>query len=284
MAPEPIVHRSTLGKSFLSTDGDKNPIPPQSGIFPLLREIEPGTLVVSGTGFYVTRYGLFLSAYHVLAEALENGQAIYALHVVDGVAQAHMRRAIRFSSLQQSDMALGELDNFVEKYPDDSLMNRRATLTTIRPAAGNYAATFAYPENARLDFRSGAPPSIRGDYFDGAILRLVGVDERPFLRRPHFETSIRIRGGASGGPVFDDLGRVFGVNSRGWDFDGSEEQGNELSSIIPIDEAFELGLANLRIPRNSWEWEQIPVSRMGKHLTVRQLANYGHVLVEARSP
>jgi hypothetical protein len=32
---------------------------------------------------------------------------------------------------------------------------------------------------------------------------------------PHFVTSVNLKGGSSGGPVFDEYGRVFGINCVG---------------------------------------------------------------------
>jgi len=41
--------------------------------------------------------------------------------------------------------------------------------------------------------------------------------EIPSIKFPHYETTIKIKSGASGGPVFHN-GKVIGVNCRGWDF------------------------------------------------------------------
>ena len=41
---------------------------PGSGAIPILKDIEPGRLKIVGTGFFITRYGLFATARHVLQE------------------------------------------------------------------------------------------------------------------------------------------------------------------------------------------------------------------------
>jgi len=86
------------------------------------------------------------------------------------------------------------------------------------PQPGEKLVTFAYPENGVLDFTT-VPKivTIRADYYDGKFLRYVTESEHPFVRYLHFETSIRVRSGASGGPVFNSRGKVVGVNCRGWD-------------------------------------------------------------------
>ena len=92
--------------------------------------------------------------------------------------------------------------------------------------------------------------------------------------------AIEIRSGASGGPVFDSRGRVIGVNSRGWDFRGSEQEGDNLSFIVPIRELLPLELEPLQVPPISWEDAQIPENRRGQILTVAELAKYGHFLFD----
>ena len=64
------------------------------------------------------------------------------------------------------------------------LMNLRAELSTELPMPGAPLVTYAYPENAILDFNMGGEiPEIRGDYFEGGFLRFVSVPEHPFLAR-----------------------------------------------------------------------------------------------------
>ena len=160
-------------------------------------------------------------------------------------------------------------------------MNLRATLTTEIPTVGEKLITYAYPENEILDFtRKDHTPVIAANYFEGNFLRYVADSENPFLPYPHFETSIEVRSGASGGPVFDSRGHVVGVNCRGWDFRGGEHEGDNLSSIVPIREVLQLELDLLQLPPVSWEHTQVPENRRGQLLTVKELAGYGHFLFD----
>lgn len=264
-----------------ATDGDGRPIDPGAGIVPIMKEISKGRLAVVGTGFYITRYGLFLTAQHVLESLADKTKQVvqpgYVCHLAEN-SIVHLRRILRVSLLQPADLAIGQADNYLSKYPDDPLMNMRATLSTDIPDPGSRVITYAYPKNEVLDFtREEHTPVIKSDYFEGVFLRYMTNSENPFMLYPHFETSIELKSGASGGPVFDSRGRVVGVNCRGWDFGGGEHEGNNLSSIVPVKEVLTLGLDLLQLPPNSWEYARIPAHRKGKTFTVAELARFRHI-------
>ena len=47
-------------------DGTGRTIHPGDGVVPIMKELTGRKLAVEGTGFYVSRYGLFITARHVL--------------------------------------------------------------------------------------------------------------------------------------------------------------------------------------------------------------------------
>ena len=51
--------------------GDGRPINPGVGVIPIMKEVTRGKLAIIGTGFYVARYGLFLTAQHVLEDLVD---------------------------------------------------------------------------------------------------------------------------------------------------------------------------------------------------------------------
>jgi hypothetical protein len=97
------------------------------------------------------------------------------------------------------------------------------------------------------------------------------------MRFPHFETSIKIKSGASGGPVFDSDGRVVGVNCRGWDFGDAAPEEDNFSLIIPVREVLNQRVKLDHLPPISWERDQIPTNRVGTSFTIAELAGYGHI-------
>ena len=143
--------------------------------------------------------------------------------------------------------------------------------------------TYAYPQNEVLDFNAeGHIPKIHGDYFQGGFLRFIPHPEHPLIQFPYFESTIELRSGASGGPVFDSSGRVIAVNCRGWDFGGGEHEGQHLSYLVPISHLLDVEIDPFMVPPNSWEAAQMPDDRTpGQVFTISELASYGHVQLEA---
>lgn len=262
--------------------GDGKDIDPRSGVVPIAKELSPGRLAIVGTGFYLTRYGLFGTAAHVLECLLDsNGEyrvPAYVIHNADENT-VHLRRILQITKQERSDIAIGHAQNFSDRFPDDPLLNLRPHLMPITPPKGARLITYAYPENKILDFTApDATPIVASDFYEGSLLAVRSATENPLLPQAHFETSIEIRSGASGGPVFYD-GKIVGVNCRGWDFRGSEFEGDELSSVIPISEAFTLDVPIMELGERSWEYQQIPLDRLGQPLSIAELGTFGHIEV-----
>ena len=258
---------------------------PGEVVVPILQEVGFRRLKVVGTGFYITRYGLVATAKHVIQEMIARDGRTLLPGVVPhlGPENRMFMRTIRQAYLlNDADVAVVQADNFLDGYPNDALMNLRPRLSLNVPAPGERIATYAYPENAILDFNiEGHAPEISGDYFAGGFLRFVSPPEHPFLRFPYFESTVELRSGASGGPAFDSSGRIFAINCRGWDFRGAEhERGDYLSYLVPIAHLLDLEIDPFMVPSNSWEAAQIPVARRGHSLTIRELARYRHLELE----
>jgi Trypsin-like peptidase domain len=258
------------------------PVHPGEGVVPIMKELRPGELKIVGTGFWITRYGLLATAKHVIEDLQTADTSMgtaYVCHLA-GADAVHLRRLRRAHLKLDSDVAVAQVDNYVEEYRDNALMNQFVTLSPRMPAEGTPLVTYAYPENRPLEFRAGgAPPTITGDYFQGGFLRYVDRPEHPLLRFPYFETSVEVRAGASGGPVFDSAGRVIGINCRGWDFRGGEFQDSPLSYMVPIAALLDLEVDVFMVPPNSWEAAQLPKLGERHEFTIRELAEYGHVRV-----
>jgi hypothetical protein len=240
---------------------DGEPVNPADGVIPIMKEIDKGKLTIIGTGFYITRYGLFLTSGHVLSDIVhENKQKIVASYICHraGDTEVHFRRVLAINLFKEADLAIGQADNFKKNFPNNPLINMRGVLSTEIPDKGEKLITYAYPENKVMDFTQPSnAPVIFSDYYDGAFLRYVKNSEHPHIPYPHFETSIKIKSGASGGPVFY-RGRIIGVNCRGWDFGDAED--DHLSYVVPIKASLSLEVGCLQIPEISWEYKQIPRS------------------------
>lgn len=200
-------------------DLDGNSVSPHNSIFPILADLGQGHTRLTGTGFFITRLGHFVTAKHVILAALDanTGQqmcGLHALHFVVGF-QALVRNITKVSVHNTSDVALGKMDYYMIDATGEPLMNSVPRLTTEVPAIGSHVCTFAYPESD-WDFIKGTPAAFHAKYYTG---RMQEHSELPrdssLVAWPHYRTSISLSGGASGGPAFDEKGRVFGVNCVG---------------------------------------------------------------------
>ena len=263
--------------------GDGTQILPNAGVVPIMKEIEKGKLSIIGTGFYITRYGLFLSAKHVLEELVDYQRGTilpsFIFHHEDE-GEVYLRTIRSISLVNKVDLAIGQANNYKEEFPQSPLTNLRVLLTTEVPQIGSNLVTFAYPQNKVLDFtQSETIPEVKADFYEGLFLKHVTNSKHSFIPYPHYETSILIKDGASGGPVFAN-GRVIGVNSRGWDFGEAEDDKNNLSYMVPIRELLSAEIELVQLPEISWEYNQIPDSQRNKALTVAELARLGHIEFE----
>lgn len=258
-------------------------LPPGTGVVPVLKEVGHKQLKVVGTAFFLTRYGLFATAGHVLEELVDrNSRTVLRGYVLqDDSEQCFIRRIVGASLSNTADIGIGQADNRVGLAAPHGPPNLRAPLSFSRPQPGQSLVSFAYPENAVLDFRNDSDaPCLRGDFIEGVFRAQVDSSARPFLPYPHYETSLEIRSGASGCPVFAG-GRVVGIACRGWDFRGGEYEGDDLSSILPATQLLPLEVGCAAVPPESWEYKQIPARRRSSVLTCAELVTYGHIDVGA---
>ena len=263
-----------------SIDGNKNPIDPKYGVFPILKEVSQGNLSVIGTGFYLTRYGIFITARHVMDDLVDwKKKKIgvgFACHTPNETEIIFRR--IKFATLLDNfDLAICQADNYMEEFPEKPLINMRPHLSTRIPSPGENLVTFVYPENEILNFNQKETiPEIRGDFYEGKLLRYVPVSENPAVPYSHFETSIKLKSGSSGGPVFCG-GKIIGVNCRGWEFHEDDESGN-LSYIVPVSHLVSVEVELKQLPIPSWERKQIKIEK--EKYSIKELADYGHIILE----
>ena len=180
----------------------------------------------------------------------------------------------RRAPLHFSDIAVCQADNFLRRTPDHTLINERIALHSMTPAVGAPVATYAYPENRELNLRSaaGSAAELKAGFYEGQVLEVVGPGEH-WLRYRHYRASMRVLGGASGGPVFSGAGNAFAVNC----LERNELDGTHVSSLVPIEGFLEMEVPMDAVPPSSAEYAAIPIARRGRMLTGRELVNYGHV-------
>lgn len=278
-------NQNAIGPRAQNADGLA--IDPRAAVIPIMQQLTPGRLRIIGTGFYLTRYGLFATAGHVLLElAVPNSRELgiaVVCHTLGG--DSVCMRQIRTAFINEdADVAIGYADNFMEKVPQKLLMNMRGHMSARMPSLGTRLVTYTYPQNKVLDFTLPQnPPRIVSDYYEGEVLATVDATEATRrrdiaeyvpLKVPFLESSIHLKGGASGSPVFAQ-GRIVGIATKSWDLSADDPP---LSYIAGIAHLLNVDVRLDSIPPTSWERTVIPGER--SRATIAELVKWGHLLID----
>jgi hypothetical protein len=247
---------------------DGNFADPMSLIFPILHEVNPGELRIEGTGFWITVYGLFITARHVLEEVYEKGNGAYALHWPnENQEQVYLRKIEKFTFSNEHDICIGFAENYVTKNPNSPLLNPVIKLATRILGKESEIFTYSFPENKHW---TKDQPRINASESSGVINDICSLGNQPY---PHgsagwcrYISNLTTPGGASGGPVIDHTGAVVAVNSKSMKIDG------EYTSIaVPLrhilDIQLQLDLGPSKPERNGL-------------FTVQQLITFGDIICD----
>ena len=202
-------------------DESGDPIEGGEGVIPILEMIDSRLYRFIGTGFFVTSFGIFATAKHVLLSAHENGHPIFTWQLIPP-NQWFIRPVLQFSFHDTADVAIGLAAPAAHVATGEPLLSPRVRLTTRLQSPSDIVATFAYPSSVVEKRGDGQVLSFQPEFYEGRIVEyLPGVRDSIMLPGPCYRTSMVIHHGASGGPVAGPSGRVFGINSTG--FDGTED-------------------------------------------------------------
>jgi len=227
--PEKYKFHSSSGKITSNADG----------IFPIMKQEENGDFLLVGTGFFVAAYGIFITAKHVLMDVCdEEGvpeKAIGGFHIKED-GTYYQRPVLRAWSSDKTDLSIGILQQLFHNKTRKPLMNSSMTLSHNKPNLQEEVVTFAYPDFTHK--RDGNKQELRfsPNFYSGTIEEYYPESRDAVLMPwPCYRTNMHIHGGASGGPVVGQSGKVFGVNCC------SMEPDTDISYVIPIDDILENG-------------------------------------------
>jgi len=215
-------------------------------IFPIVTQQDDGTFIAIGTGFFVAKNGVFVTAAHVVTSILdEHGDVTgpFGLFQFLPGGQCCVRRIHRGTRHLVADVAVGVAMPMHHKTTGAPMPNKILTLAAAPPAIGSAVSTYAYPKTT---VERGKPQVIRFEpgFFDGSLLEHLPFGrDKVILPGPCYRTSIVIHGGASGGPVIGPSGRVFAINSTGF-------EANDLSYVSCISEVLDLAIPDVILPGN----------------------------------
>lgn len=207
---------SSPSDEFTVLDGDNQLRDPNEIIFPLMKQIN-GRIELVGTGFFIAKFGLFMTAKHVLDDVFTLGrQQCATLDVLQFIpGRGILRRPVIGGSINNdADVGIGICKNMEHRESKEPLTNRIVVLTLRPHKVGDHVFTYAYPDTKVSEKKIALGPR----YYKGTITEFFEYGrDKVLLPNPCYQTSITIHHGASGGPVFDEHGAVFGINCTGID-------------------------------------------------------------------
>jgi hypothetical protein len=231
---------------FLTTTGNGSVVDPSGVVFPILRQFPDKRVELAGTGFFVAKGGIFITARHVAELILDaNRQPTYGLGIIQLMpGGVFVERPVRKVILNDHvDIAIGVCAEMKSQSNGEILDNRILQLTARDPAVGENVFTYAYPDTVTVPNSSRTEVHVNPHYYQGKIEEHFPVKRDSIvLTWPCFQTSMHLHGGASGGPVFDSRGRVFGINTM------SMDPHTDISYVTKVSEALSLVIDGIIIP------------------------------------
>ena len=263
-SPIPPEHPQLRGEAshglYRFEDETGAPLIGGEGIIPILELIDGQRYRFIGTGFFITSYGVFATAKHVLMAAHERGHPIATWQLIPP-NQWLIRPIDQFNVHDTADLAIGVARMAVHEETGEPLVNPRMRITMRSQLVGDRVSTYAYPNTVILSTEAGQILSFNPGFYEGEILEhWPNGRDTVMLPGPCYRTSMIIHHGASGGPVAGASDRVFAVNSIGTD-------GTDDSYVSQID-----AILSLTITVNGDHGEE--------EITVGQLAERGIVTID----
>lgn len=205
-------------------------------VFPLVTSRD-GERAFIGTGFFIAKFGLFMTAKHVLEEVTDKGKIcanLYALQFPPNRKEILRRRVVWMAWNNDSDVGVGVCENAYFKGTTETIVNPIVTLSLREGRPGETVITYAHPDTHVVPDEIHMTPR----FYQGKIVEYYrNGRDRVKHPAPCYQTSMTIHGGSSGGPVFNHLGHVIGVNSSS--FAGM----HNVSFIARVHEALGLEIA-----------------------------------------
>ena len=212
-----------------------------------------------GTGFFIHPFGGFVTAKHVFFD--NDGQHRPTLYGIQSLADGKrvMRTLKHLAVHETADVAIGMLGD--AKNNNEFNRSPPAASSFILSFGelneGDQVSTYAFPNTTSEWTEDGAQEfTFQGTWQEG-VVEAYHPEGLGLVRNPCYQTTMRVDGGASGGPVLKGA-TVYAVNSSGMDF----MDGDTMSCVTPVNL-----LKDLRLPGSNGP------------LSVQQLAERGYIVV-----
>lgn len=202
-------------------------------IVPILRaDASPKQLTCIGTGFFIHTGGILVTAAHVVRDICgedgqqsltTEGEPVAGLMAMQYVPPDQMirRDIVKVAAHLRADVAVAGVSTLLKQETGIPVRNKVLRLTAEVPTVGDYVATWAFPKSVHETKDNIGTVTIVPKFYEGKITcEYRNGRDSVMLPGPCYETNLSLEGGSSGGPVFDERGHVFAVNSTG--IDGSD--------------------------------------------------------------
>jgi len=212
---------------------------------PILAISDAGTSVASGTAAVVGPW-LAITAWHVVADFIERFGAVYGKSGIEPgfqlitmltLAKNHGVMPLRVGKIWASprvDIAFLELLPASENTIDHKW--KYAPLDLIPPKIGDCVSAFGYARSTIEEIVVDGPIPRWQTSPCTSVGEVVEVHaaqrDSVQLRFPCFRTTMRLEGGMSGGPLFNDEGLICGIACSSFDMEDASEEHISYASLI----------------------------------------------------
>lgn len=187
-----------------------------------------GTPQFIATGFFIDMLGGFITAKHVLDQnAIDEGTEYLILQLINEQF-FQPRRVAHIFHHPTADISLGKPHTILVDGED--FTNPIWPCNFEPPEVGDSISTYAYPNSHPI-----SPGSHQWRFvpeiFQGEIIQLHDRCPTCGITTDCYQSNMHMTSGSSGGPVFNDIGEVIGINSLSFELGSDEEP---LSFITPL--------------------------------------------------
>lgn len=203
-------------RNYIVTDSEGNRAKPIAAIVPIfaVEKNPPRHFRLLGTGFFIAQ-NLVVTARHVFEGIYEKANEhifenqIYDPYIIHSVGEmkAVLRPILSTSISTKSDIIVAKVR------PSENIKNKCLPLKRDKPRVDDLVFTFAYPNSKIVENAGKQNVYLEPSYYRGSVVEYFPkYRDKSYLKWPCFQVNFHLHPGASGGPVFDRDGRVFGVN------------------------------------------------------------------------
>lgn len=206
------------GEKYQVADDAGNSRIPTEAIIPIF-EISGGTAGrarIIGTGFFIGP-SLLVTARHVLEECYNRDEEgnFLTQKSTPWVMVNHQPGKWLWRPLLSSSCAKDYDTAVAQVAPIPEFRNLSLPIRGGKANASEIAFTYAYPNSVVLEKDDGDQEIVLNPaFYRGKVIEYYPEQRDRLMNWPCYHVDFHMHAGASGGPVFDRHGRVFGINCR----------------------------------------------------------------------